>query len=98
MFSNVLDPAADRYVRLHFPETETVTFDFIGVPPPVAIRKMLSMDTSCLLTLILPLCLDMLWQAKCQPILLEADEINETVFRRAAAAIQYLTNGQTLEY
>lgn len=89
------DPAADRYVRLHFPETEPVTFYFIGVPPPSRDPK----DAEAwihpaLLSLLLPLCLDVKVVASESsiPLLLEANEINETVFLDAPhAAIQYIT-------
>lgn len=99
LFSEVLDPANDRYVRLHFHESETVTFDFLGVPPPSREPK----DAEAwihpaLLSLILPICLDIKVVASevSTPLLLEANEINETVFLDAPhAAIQYLTNGQT---
>lgn len=99
MFSNPPDPANDRYVRLHFPETETVTFDFIGVPPPSREPK----DAEAwihpaLLSLVLPLCLDVKVVASeaSTPLLLESGEINETVFLDAPhAAIQYLTGGKT---
>jgi len=99
LFSETLDPATDRYVRLHFHESDTVTFDFLGVPPPSREPK----DAEAwihpaLLSLILPICLDVKVVASeaSIPLLLEANEINETVFLDAPhAAIQYLTNGQT---
>jgi len=89
------DPAADRYVRLHFPENEPVTFYFIGVPPPSRDPK----DAEAwihpaLLSLLLPLSLDVKVVASESPtpLLLEANEINETVFLDAPhAAIQYIT-------
>lgn len=92
------DPAADRYLRLHFPETEPVTFYFIGVPPPGRDAK----DAEAwvhpaLLALLLPLCLDVKVVASeaSLPLMLEANEINETVFLDAPhAAVTYLTNGQ----
>jgi CRISPR-associated protein Csc3 len=88
------DLSADRYVRLHFPETEPITFYFIGVPPPSRDPK----DAEAwihpaLLSLLLPLCLDVKVVASESsiPLLLEADEINETVFLDAPhAAIQYI--------
>ena len=96
---DAFDPANDRYVRLHFPETEPVTFYFIGIPPPSRDPK----DAEAwihpaLASLLLPLCLDVKVVASeaSIPLLLEANEINETVFLDAPhAAIQYLTNGQT---
>ena len=95
MSDEEFDPSSDRYVRLHFPETEPVTFYFIGVPPPSREPK----DAEAwihpaLLSLLLPLCLDVKVVASESPIplLLEANEINETVFLDAPhAAIQYIT-------
>ena len=89
------DPSNDRYVRLHFPETEPVTFYFIGVPPPSRDPK----DAEAwihpaLLSLLVPLCLDVKVVASESsiPLLLEANEINETVLLDAPhAAIQYIT-------
>lgn len=89
------DPAGDRYVRLRFPENEPVTFYFIGVPPPSRDPK----DAEAwihpaLLSLLLPLSLDVKVVASesSLPLLLEANEINETVFLDAPhAAIQYVT-------
>jgi len=93
------DAASDKYVRLHFPETEPVTFYFIGMPPPSRDPK----DAEAwvhpaLASLLLPLCMDVKVVASeaSIPLLLEANEIHETVFLDAPhAAIQYLTNGQT---
>jgi CRISPR-associated protein Csc3 len=90
--------ASDRYVRFHFPETDPVTFYFLGVPPPGRDAK----DAEAwvhpaFLALLLPLCLDVKVVASeaSLPILLEADEIAETVFLDGPhAAINYLTNGQ----
>ena len=95
MTDDEFDPTTDRYARLHFPETEPVTFYFIGVPPPSRDPK----DAEAwihpaLLSLLLPLCLDVKIVASESsiPLLLEADEINETVFLDAPhAAIQYIT-------
>lgn len=95
MTDDEFDPTTDRYVRLHFPETEPVTFYFIGVPPPSRDPK----DAEAwihpaLLSLLLPLCLDVKVVASESsiPLLLEANEINETVFLDAPhAAIQYIT-------
>jgi len=88
------DPTNDRYVRLRFPENEPVTFYFIGVPPPSRDPK----DAEAwvhpaLLSLLLPLMLDIKIVASesSQPLMLEANEINETVFFDAPhAAIQYI--------
>jgi CRISPR-associated protein Csc3 len=99
LFSNVLDPAADRYVRLRFHESDTVVFDFLGVPPPSRDPKDAeSWIHPALLSLLLPVCLDVKVVASeaSIPLLLEADEIKETIFLDAPhAAIQYLLNGQT---
>ncbi len=89
------DPESDRYVRLHFPENEPVTFYFIGVPPPSREPK----DAEAwihpaLLSLLLPLMLDVKVVASesSLPLMLEANEIYETVFFDAPhAAIQYVT-------
>ncbi len=88
------DPASDRYIRLHFPENEPLTFAFLGVPPP----RLDSKDAEAwvhpaLLSLLLPLMLDVKVVASesSLPLLLEANEINETVFIDAPhAAIQYI--------
>lgn len=89
------DPASDRYVRLHFPENEPVTFYFIGVPPPSRDPKEAeAWIHPALLSLLLPLALDVKVVASeaSIPLLLEANEINETVFLDAPhAAIQYIT-------
>ncbi len=88
------DPTSDRYIRLHFPENEPITFAFLGVPPPSRNPK----DAEAwvhpaLLSLLLPLMLDVKVVASesSLPLLLEANEINETVFIDAPhAAIQYI--------
>ncbi len=92
------DPANDRYVRFHFSENEPATFYFIGVPPPGRDAK----DAEAwvhpaFLALLLPVCLDVKVVASeaSLPLLLEADEIDETVFLDAPhAAIRYLTGGE----
>jgi CRISPR-associated protein Csc3 len=92
------DSAKDRYVRLHFPENEPVTFYFIGIPPPSRDAK----DAEAwvhpaFLSLLLPLCLDIKVVASesSLPLILEADEIAETVFLDGPhASISYLTGGQ----
>lgn len=89
-----IDPETDRYVRLHFPENEPITFYFLGVPPPSRDPK----DAEAwvhpaLLSLLLPLMLDIKVVASesSLPLMLEANEINETVFFDAPhAAIQYI--------
>ncbi|HOU13206.1 MAG TPA: type I-D CRISPR-associated protein Cas10d/Csc3 [Anaerolineae bacterium] len=93
-----LDPASDRYVRFHFSENEPTTFYFIGVPPAGRDAK----DAEAwvhpaFLALLLPLCLDVKVVASeaSLPLLLEAGEIDETVFLDAPhAAIRYLTGGE----
>ncbi len=88
------DPEVDRYVRLHFPDNEPMTFCFLGVPPPSRDPK----DAEAwvhpaLLSLLLPLMLDVKVVASesSLPLLLEANEIDETVFFDAPhAAIQYI--------
>jgi len=93
-----IDPAGDRYLRMHFPETDPVTFYFMGVPPPG--RKAKDAEAwvhPAFLALLLPLCLDVKVVASeaSLPLMLEADEIAETVFLDSAhSAIGYLTGGQ----
>ncbi len=91
-------PTTDRYVRLHFPEHEPVTFYFLGVPPPGREAKDAeSWVHPAFLSLVLPLCLDVKVVASesSLPLILEADEIPETVFLDGPhAAINYLTHGQ----
>jgi CRISPR-associated protein Csc3 len=93
------DPASDRYVRFHFPETDPVTFYFLGVPPPGRdVKDAEAWVHPAFLALLLPLCLDVKVVASeaSTPILLEADEIPETVFLDGPhAAISYLTRGKT---
>ncbi len=89
------NPATDRYVRLHFPENEPITFYFLGVPPPSrAPKDAEAWVHPALLSLLLPLMLDVKVVASESPLplMLEADEIYETVFFDAPhAAIQYIT-------
>ncbi len=88
------NPESDRYVRLRFPENEPVTFYFLGVPPPSREPK----DAEAwvhpaLLSLLLPLMLDVKVVASesSLPLMLEANEIHETIFLDAPhAAIQYI--------
>lgn len=88
------DPDTDRYVRLRFPANEPTTFYFLGVPPPS--REPGDAEAwvhPALLSLLIPLMLDVKVVASESPLplLLEANEINETVFFDAPhAAIQYL--------
>ncbi len=89
-----VNPEADRYLRLRFPENEPLTFYFMGVPPPSRDPK----DAEAwvhpaLLSLLLPLMLDVKVVASesSLPLMLEANEMNETVFFDAPhAAIQYI--------
>jgi CRISPR-associated protein Csc3 len=97
-----IDPASDRYVRLHFPETEPVTFYFLGVPPPPTPPNRKPTDAEswvhpAFLALLLPLCLDVkiVTSESSLPLIMEADEIAETVFLDGPhAAIGYLTGGE----
>lgn len=92
------DPAGDRYVRFHFPETDPVTFYFLGVPPPGRdVKDAEAWVHPAFLALLLPLCLDVKVVASeaSIPLLVEAGEIDETVFLDAPhAAIRYLTGGR----
>jgi CRISPR-associated protein Csc3 len=73
----------DRYTRMHFPDDEHITFYFLGIPPGSRDAK----DAEAwihpaFLALLLPICLDVKVVASTSPLplLLEADEITETVF------------------
>jgi len=73
----------DRYARMHFPENEPITFYFLGIPPAGRDAK----DAEAwvhpaFLALLLPVCLDVKVVASASPLplLLEADEMAETVF------------------
>lgn len=92
------DPENDRYIRLHFPEQEPMTFCFLGVPPPGRDAKdAAAWVHPAFLALLLPLCLDVkvIASESSIPPALEADEFPETVFLDAPhAAIRYLTGGQ----
>ena len=68
---------------MHFPEHEPITFYFLGIPPPSRDAK----DAEAwvhpaFLALLLPICLDVKVVASTSPLplLLEADELAETVF------------------
>ncbi len=83
------DPTTDRYIRMHFSEQEPAAFYFLGVPPPGREAK----DAEAwvhpaFLALLLPLCLDVKVVASESPLplLLEADELPETVFLDGAHA------------
>jgi len=93
-----MEPEEDRYVRLHFPEHEPMTFYFLGVPPPGRDAKdAASWVHPAFLALLLPLCLDVKVVASesSLPLMVEADEIAETVFLDGPhAAISYLTGGE----
>ncbi|TEU17163.1 MAG: type I-D CRISPR-associated protein Cas10d/Csc3 [Anaerolineales bacterium] len=93
-----MEPEEDRYVRLHFPAHEPMTFYFLGVPPPGRDAKdAASWVHPAFLALLLPLCLDVKVVASesSLPLMVEADEITETVFLDGPhAAISYLTGGE----
>jgi CRISPR-associated protein Csc3 len=77
------DPENDRYMRMHFSELEPGAFYFLGVNPPGRDAK----DAEAwihpaFLALLLPVCLDVKVVASEStiPLLVEADELPETVF------------------
>jgi CRISPR-associated protein Csc3 len=73
----------DRYPRMHFPNDEPITFYFLGIPPASRDAKNAeSWVHPAFLALLLPICLDVKVVASSSPLplLLEADEITETVF------------------
>ncbi|MGH8071944.1 MAG: type I-D CRISPR-associated protein Cas10d/Csc3, partial [Candidatus Entotheonellia bacterium] len=73
----------DRYTRMHFPDGEPITFYFLGIPPGSRDAKNAeSWIHPAFLALLLPICLDVKVVASASPLplLLEADEITETVF------------------
>jgi len=84
----------DRYLRMHFPENEAITFFFMGVPPPWRDAKDAeAWVLPAFLALLLPLCVDIKVVASetSLPFINEADEFNETVlFDGAHAAVRYL--------
>ncbi len=88
------DEDEDRYLRMHFPENEPVTFYFIGVPPPShKAKEAEAWVHPAFLALLLPLCTDVKVVASesQMPLMGEADELSETVlFDGAHAAIRYL--------
>jgi len=84
-----LDAASDRELRFHFPEHEPVTFYFMGVPAPGRDpTEAESWIHPAFLALMLPLCLDVKVVASASPVplLLEADELPETVLLDGAHA------------
>ena len=93
-----INPEADRFLRMHFPETDPVTFFFMGVPPPgLKAKDAEAWVHPAFLALLLPLCLDVKVVASeaSLPLMLEADELAETVFLDSPhSAIGYLTGGQ----
>ncbi|HAJ38526.1 MAG TPA: hypothetical protein DCL15_22900 [Chloroflexi bacterium] len=84
----------DRFLRMHFPEHEAITFFFMGVPPPGRDAKDAeAWVLPAFLALLLPLCVDIKVVASetSLPFVNEADEFNETImFDSAHAAIRYL--------
>lgn len=81
--AETVQPDTDRYIRMHFPEHEPVTFYFLGIPPPSRDAK----DAEAwihpaVLSLLLPVCVDVKVVASTSPLplLLEATELAETVF------------------
>ena len=90
----------DRYLRMHFPENEPVTFYFLGVPPPGRDAKDAeSWVHPAFLSLLLPLCVDVKVVASesQMPVLAEADELPETVFLDGAhAAIGYVVRQERI--
>lgn len=91
---------SDRYVRMHFPEHEPITFYFLGIPPPSRDAK----DAEAwvhpaFLALLLPVCLDVKVVASTSPLplLLEADEMAETVFLDGAHPfVRYLVGRERI--
>jgi CRISPR-associated protein Csc3 len=76
-------PETDRIFRFHFPEQQPVAFYFLGVPPPSRNAKDAeAWINPAFLALILPLALDVKVVASesSMPLLVEADELDETVF------------------
>ncbi|MBN1887856.1 MAG: type I-D CRISPR-associated protein Cas10d/Csc3 [Thermoflexales bacterium] len=79
-------PETDRMFRFHFPQQQPVAFYFLGVPPPSRDAKDAeAWINPAFLALILPLALDVKVVASesANPLLLEADELDETVFMDA---------------
>lgn len=77
------DPSRDRMFRLHYPENEPVTFYFLGMTPPSREAKDAEAWVNpAFLALLLPLALDVKVVASesPMPLMMEANEMNETVF------------------
>ena len=73
----------DRMFRLHYPANEPVTFYFMGLPPPSRDAKDAEAWVNpAFLALVLPLALDVKVVASESqlPLMLESDELDETVF------------------
>ena len=91
---------SDRYVRMHFPKHEPITFYFLGIPPPSREAKDAeSWVHPAFLALLLPICLDVKVVASSSPLplLLEASEMNETVFLDGAHPfVQYLVGRERI--
>lgn len=82
-------PEQDRFVRMHYPKNEPITFFFMGVPPPSRDAK----DAEAwvhpaFLALLLPILLDVKVVASeaSTPLLVEAEDLPETVFLDAPHA------------
>lgn len=91
----------DRYMmRMHFPEHEPITFYFLGIPPPS--RKAKDAEAwvhPAFLALLLPVCLDVKVVASTSPLplLLEANEMPETVFLDGAHPfVRYLVGRERI--
>jgi len=95
-----LAPGQDRFLRMHFPEGEPITFYFLGIPPPSRDAKDAeSWVNPAFLALLLPLCLDIkvVVSATSMPLLNEANELPETVFMDGAhAAIGYIVGEERI--
>lgn len=92
-----LETTEDRHIRFSFPDNEPVTFYFMGLKPGRDAKDAEAWVQPAFLALLLPLCLDVKVVASesSLPLLLEADELAETVFLDAPhVAIRYLTNGE----
>lgn len=77
------DPSQDRMFRLHYPTNEPVTFYFMGLPPPSRDAKDAEAWVNpAFLALVLPLALDVkvIASESPLPLMVEANEMNETVF------------------
>jgi CRISPR-associated protein Csc3 len=73
----------DRYTRMHFPKGDPVTFYFLGIPPAGRDAKDAeSWIHPAFLALLMPICVDVKVVASASPLplLLDAHEMDETVF------------------